>query len=299
MDGILMSKNNLSRLGKHRDVSLIGEQGGAIDHFDAANAKRYIDDTEQSVWGMSGYHDLTQHFRPIRGKTNANSTGNDYAYDYDTTDIHFDIGAAASTTKRIYISHKYTISGSSTSAWADDQCIACVQVFNDDDELVHAIGATEQGNNTNTIMWQTTTTDQTSYKTPQQAAALTFTNCFVSSNAVDRFNVSRTTASSYTGMLGGIPSSYYYSTANPPVYGKLPLGLDSVENNGSSFTGTYYIYHEASGFSHNQRGFARTVDALTMPQRGYIRVAYKLTTRNQSLNQYHFDPDDSIAIAMY
>ena len=295
-----MSKNNLSRLGKHRDISLISEQGGAVDNFDVANAKRYIDNTSTDVWGMSGYHDLTQDFRPIRGVVNANSSGDDFAYDYDTTDIHFDIGSAASSTKKIYISHRYTISlTGSSSPWADDQCIACVQVFNEDDELVHAIGATEEGINTNTIKWQTTTTDESSYKTPQEAAALSYTTCIVSENSSDKFNVSRTTASLYTGILGGIPREYYYSTANPPVYGKLPLGLNSVENTGSSSSGTYYIYHEASGYVHNHRGFARTVDDLMMPQRGYIRVAYKLTTRDQNNTQYHFDPDDSLAIAMY
>lgn len=294
-----MSKNNLSRLGKQRDISLISEQGGAIDNFDVANAKRYIDNTSTDIWGMSAYHDLTQYFRPIRGEVNPNATGNDYAYDYDTTDIHFDIGSAASSQKKIYISHKYTISGSSVNPWADDQCIACVQVFNEDDELVHAIGATEEGVNSNTIMWQTTTTDQVSYKTPQEAAALTYTNCIVSTNSQDKFNVSKTTASSYTGMLGGVPREYYYSTATPPVYAKLPLGLNSVENTGSSSLGTFYIYHEASGYSHNYRGFARTVDSLTMPQRGYIRVAYKLTTSSQNNTHVHFDPDDSLAIAMY
>jgi hypothetical protein len=291
-------KGNLSRIGKHLQPRQIMNKGGSIDLFDINRGN--LDPSYSHSFSMAGVNagNLSEYFEPIRGVVKTNNQTTDQTGPYDTQDIYFSLPSTGTDSNgdpeykyKVYLRHKYTIDGTSTSFYMDDQAVGLVQIFDMDGNITDYKEPYFAAHK-----WQTTTyPPQSGTKTPAQASVLSYTSTIVnsgSSTGYDRWNVSTSTTSSYTGVAGGVSQRYYGTNSE----NALPLGKDTVE----STVASYMLYSEASGASgeHNDAVYARTNDVLTFPERGYIRVAYFISTRS-GVNSNGLDPDDSLFVGVY
>lgn len=275
-------KGNLNRMGKYFSPIEVLEKGGLVDHNDIHHAARHnegfpIDQAEAG--------DITKYFQPITARTidspaYMGNTG-DYNGPYDVSDVKFNVPA---DDYKLYIRHKRTIGNA--SYWQNDTCVAHVQILDADGAVLHNIA-------TNMGKWQTTTTEQsTTSVTPNTASNYTYSSTFFSTNATRRWNVASGTGSGSTGCFGGIKVEWQSSTT------PMPIGRESLAQDGS----TNFIFHETSSFGttsnnylNNYSAYARSVNEYAIPAKGSIRIAYAITTGQESA----LDSNQTLYVGFY
>ena len=215
----------------------------------------------------SSFYEISNRY--INPPSNADYTG---AYDVGEVQV------SANGSKRLYIALKCT----TATTYYNDICIAAIQVLNSSDVV-------QQTWNFATYMttWQTTTTAITgsssllsSYVTPTQAAAYTYSTLNTSNNSA-RIGFASSTGSNATGCADGISST----NTNYPV------GNGTVAQ-GSS---TNFIYREVSGAARYSHSVARS-PSHTFSSGDKIKVVHNICTpssQNSSINV-----DDSIWIGI-
>ena len=198
----------------------------------------------------------------------------DYTGAYDVGQVQ----ANSSGSKRLYIALKCT----TATTYFNDICIAAVQVLNSSDVVQQTWNFSGGAQS-----WQTTTSQisgssslLSSYITPTQAAAYTYTNINYA-NSTSIIGLTSSTGSNSTGCADGISST----NTNYPV------GNGTVAQSSS----TNYIYREVSGATRYSNAIARS-PSYTFSAGDKIKVVHNICTpssQNSSINV-----DDSIWVGI-
>lgn len=220
--------------------------------------------------------DITTSFWEISERF-ISSPYSDYSGGYDVSGVQTNfIG-----TGRIYIGVKIT----AMTTYYNDIPIAGVQVLRGDNLVESWIfyssgGGT--GSGWTTMNGQIGGSSSVGFPfTPAQASAYSYGSITTSKNA-NRFGLSSSTSSRYTGAWGGIADTYNTTIA--------PLGVAQISQVGNN----YYVYREASG----SQGYSGT--AMRSPEFNFsggeeIRVIHALT----GYSGRAMNADDTLYIGVY
>jgi len=220
--------------------------------------------------------DIRSAFYEISNRYIVDSTSSDYTGAYDVGEIQQSYGGSA----RVYLVFKCTTS----TTFINDICVAAVQVLNSSNAIQQTWNFSNGSNNS----WQTHTSREngssalfSSYRTPTQAASLSYTN--IGSPNLARVGIASGTGSGFTGMADGI------ATSTSTVYS---VGNGTV----SQSSGKYYIYGEVSGASRYSSVYARS-PSYSFTAGDKIRVVHGITTRSSMVSS--INANDSLWIGIY
>ena len=222
--------------------------------------------------------DIKSAFYEISNRALYTNASADYSGPYDVGEIQQSYTGSA----RVYIVLKCT----TAITYINDICIGAVQILNSSNVVQYTWNFSTYPITPSGQVWQRATRVNgssgllSSYLTPAQAAAYSYTNIGTGGN-VSYVTYASSTGSTYTGSLDGIGSNSNY-----------PVGNNTVNQS----NGTLYMYGEVSGATRYSSVFARS-PAYNFSAGDRIRVVHQMMTRTTQSGS--MNADDSIWIGIY
>ena len=221
--------------------------------------------------------DIKTNFYEISNRYITDSSTSDYTGNWDVGEIQQAYNGSA----RVYLVLKCNTS----TTFYNDICIAAVQVLNSSDVIQQTWNFATGVNPS----WETVSSRSganssllSSYFTPSDAAALTYTSVTTTNN-IYRIGLATGTGSSYTGMADGI------AAGGTTAY---TVGDNQIAQN----SGKYYIYGEVSGATRYTHVVARS-PAYTFTDGDKIRVVHAVVIPSNMTSTVNVN--DALWIGVY
>ena len=285
-------KNNLSRVGRYRDLRDIRRYGGAFDLNELDEAFPPDPDSGYPELPIElQYHNqrvegLYNALKPVRCERFINSqtymgSTSDYDGAYDVTEMFF---SATPGNYKLYLGQHNTVNPSFYNDWT----VGAIQILDLAGNVLHSFKCNSTENKFDTT---TTHISRTTFNNPISDSSISgLTYAGVSSGFnFSRWTYASSTSSSYTGARNGISVE---NLDNVPM----TVGQETMPQR-PTIVSSQYLYRETTSSSLDTCVLARTKDTYAIPAYGSIRIAYTLCI--PTAEQTDIDPEDCLFLGFY